>query len=313
MKKAVLYAGQGSQKVGMGADFYDRYSEFKNLFDNNDLDFDLKRMCFEDPDNLLRITKYTQPCITAFTVGISQILKNNGFKADYCAGLSLGEYAALEMADVFKAQDVIDITAKRGQAMDDASKGIECQMVAVLGLEEKVLGELTNTYSELGCVSITNYNCPGQIVIGGEKAAVNACADEAMKRGASGVVQLEVSGPFHTRMMQPARNELDATLNSVELGQMNTSVVFNCLGTEKDLNMNIRDLLLRQLVEPVRMEQTIRYLFANGVREFIEIGPGHTLSGFVKRTARSEHLTDVKITSIGTVEEMEAFLNKGVA
>ena len=313
MKRAVFYAGQGSQKAGMGADFYENFGEFREIFDNSELDFDLKKTCFEDPENVLGITKYTQPCITACTVGISQILKRCGFKPDYCAGLSLGEYAALEMAGVFEPHDVIKLTAKRGQAMDDASRGIECQMVAVLGLDGDELLKITESFQKIGRVSITNYNCPGQIVIGGEKEAVNLYADEALKAGASRIVPLDVSGPFHTEMMEPAKKPLEKAFDEAEFGRMDIPVVFNCLGTEKEEPQVVRDLLIRQLVEPVKMEQTISYLLDKGVREFIEIGSNRALSGFVKRTARNKHVSDVKTISIGTVEDLDVFLNRGVA
>ena len=173
MKLAVLYAGQGAQHPGMGKEFYEESPAFRAAFDSAALDFDLHRVCFEDPDGVLNQTEYTQPCMVAFACGVTAVLAEHGVKPDYVAGLSLGEYSALEAAGVFTARQAIELAAYRGQAMADAAKGIDCGMTAVLGLDREKLSACCEQAAETGCVQICNYNCPGQLVIGGEKAAVD--------------------------------------------------------------------------------------------------------------------------------------------
>ena len=183
MKLAVLYAGQGAQHPGMGKEFYEASPAFRAAFDSAALDFDLHRVCFEDPDGVLNQTEYTQPCMVAFACGVSAVLAEQGVKPAYVAGLSLGEYSALEAAGVFTAKQAIELAAYRGKAMADAASGIDCGMTAVLNLDRVPLAECCEQASTLGCVQICNYNCPGQLVIGGEKAAVDKAAELAKANG----------------------------------------------------------------------------------------------------------------------------------
>ena len=185
MKLAVLYAGQGAQHPGMGREFYEDFPAFRAAFDSAALEFDLHRVCFEDPDGVLNQTEYTQPCMVAFACGVSAVLAEKGVQPSYVAGLSLGEYSALEAAGVFTAKQAIELAAYRGKAMADAAKGIDCGMTAVLNLDRDALTVCCEEASALGCVQICNYNCPGQLVIGGEKAAVDKAAELAKAAGAS--------------------------------------------------------------------------------------------------------------------------------
>ena len=186
MKLGFLYAGQGSQHPGMGADLYERFPTFRAVLDSAAarVDFDLKEVSFTDAKGVLNQTRYTQPCMVAFAAGVTAVLKENGVKADYLAGLSLGEYSALEAADVFTAKQAVELAAFRGKAMADAAKGIECGMTAVMNLDRDALAKCCEEASALGCVQICNYNCPGQLVIGGEKAAVEKAAELAKAAGA---------------------------------------------------------------------------------------------------------------------------------
>ena len=204
MKLAVLYAGQGAQHPGMGKEFYEGSPAFRAAFDSAELDFDLHRVCFEDPDGLLNQTEYTQPCMVAFACGVTAVLAEHGVQPDVVAGLSLGEYSALEAAGVFTAKQAIELAAYRGKAMAEAAKGIDCGMTAVLNLDRQALAACCEQAAQLGCVQICNYNCPGQLVIGGEKAAVDKAAALAKEAGARRCIPLKVSGPFHTRLMAPA-------------------------------------------------------------------------------------------------------------
>ena len=304
MKLAILYAGQGSQHPGMGKDLYEAYPAFRAAFDAAELDFDLKRTCFEDPDGVLNQTEYTQPCMVAFAAGVTAVLRENGVQADYLAGLSLGEYSALEAAGVFTAKQAVELAAYRGKAMADAAKGIDCGMTAVLNLDRDALAKCCGEAADLGVVQICNYNCPGQLVIGGEKAAVDKAAELAKAAGARRCLPLKVSGPFHTTFMAPAGDALAKRFASEAFGTMQTPVLFNCLGREKTDAESIPALLEKQVQSSVYMEDTLRRLGELGVTDILEVGPGKALSGFVKKTLGA----DVHCTAVETAEELEAFL-----
>ena len=301
MKLAVLYAGKGAQHPGMGKEFYEGSPAFRAAFDSAELDFDLHRVCFEDPDGLLNQTEYTQPCMVAFACGVTAVLAQQGVKPAYVAGLSLGEYSALEAAGVFTAKQAIELAAYRGKAMADAAKGIDCGMTAVLGLNRTALSACCEEASALGCVQICNYNCPGQLVIGGEKAAVEKAAALAKEKGARRCLPLKVSGPFHTPLMAPAGDALKAYFETVSFAQPHIPVIFNCLGTVKDDTVTIPELLVRQVQSSVYMEDSIRSMAAMGVDAIVEIGPGKALSGFVKKTA-----PEVPVVAVETAADVEA-------
>ena len=304
MKLAILYAGQGSQHPGMGNDLYEKYPAFREAFDAAELDFDLHTVCFKDPEGVLNQTQYTQPCMVAFAAGVTAVLKEAGVKADYLAGLSLGEYSALEAAGVFTAKQAVELAAFRGKAMADAAKGIDCAMIAVLNLDREKLTSCCEQASNLGTVQICNYNCPGQLVIGGEKAAVEQAAKLAQEAGARRCIPLKVSGPFHTRLMASAGDALAKRFETESFGKMKTLVLFNCLGHEKSESDSIPALLTKQVQSSVYMEDTLRRLGELGVTHILEVGPGKALSGFVKKTLG----TSVSCMSVETSEELEAFL-----
>ena len=303
MKLAILYAGQGSQHPGMGKDLYEAYPAFRAAFDAAALDFDLHSVCFEDPDGVLNQTEYTQPCMVAFAAGVTAVLQENGVKADYLAGLSLGEYSALQAAGVFTAKQAVELAAYRGKAMADAAKGIDCGMTAVMNLDRDALAKCCEEASALGVVQICNYNCPGQLVIGGEKAAVEKAAELAKAAGARRCIPLKVSGPFHTRLMAPAGDALAKRFATENFGEMKTPVLFNCLGHEKSAENSIPALLEKQVQSSVYMEDTLRRLGELGVDHILEVGPGSALSGFVKKT-----LPGVPCASVETPEQLDAAL-----
>ena len=282
MKLAVLYAGQGAQHPGMGKEFYEASPAFRAAFDSAALDFDLHRVCFEDPDGVLNQTEYTQPCMVAFACGVTAVLAQQGVKPAYVAGLSLGEYSALEAA---------------------AASGIDCGMTAVLGLDREKLSACCEQAAETGCVQICNYNCPGQLVIGGEKAAVDKAAALAKEAGARRCIPLKVSGPFHTRLMAPAGDALAKRFSSEPFGEMQVPVPFNCLGREKAEQDSITALLVKQVQSSVYMEDTLHRLGELGVDHILEVGPGSALAGFVKKT-----LPGVVCASVETPEQLSAAL-----
>ena len=285
MKLAFLYAGQGSQHPGMGRAFYESSPLFRQAYDGAPVDFDLAETCLDDPQGVLNQTAYTQPCLVAFAVGVTKLLKAAGLRPDYCAGLSLGEYSALHCAGVLDDETAISLAAFRGRAMAQAAQGVESAMMAVLNLDRAALSECCREASDLGVVEIANYNCPGQLVIGGEKAAVERAAALAREKGARRCLPLKVSGPFHTSLLAPAGDALRERFQTVAFRPMEVPVLFNCLGDLMGPADTIPALLERQVQSSVYMEDTIRRLAALGVDAVVEIGPGKTLSGFVRKTA----------------------------
>ena len=285
MKLAFLYAGQGSQHPGMGRAFYESSPLFRQAYDGAPVDFDLTETCLDDPQGVLNQTAYTQPCLVAFAVGVTKLLKAAGLRPDYCAGLSLGEYSALHCAGVLDDETAISLAAFRGRAMAQAAQGVESAMMAVLNLDRAALSECCRAASDLGVVEIANYNCPVQLVIGGEKAAVERAAALAREKGARRCLPLKVSGPFHTSLLAPAGDALRERFQTVAFRPMEVPVLFNCLGDLMGPADTIPALLERQVQYSVYMEDTIRRLAALGVDAVVEIGPGQTLSGFVRKTA----------------------------
>ena len=301
MSLAFLYAGQGSQHPGMGADLYEAHPAFRVVLDAAGVDFDLKTTMFTDPDGVLNLTEYTQPCMVAFAAGMTALLAERGIVPDYAAGLSLGEYSALQCAGVFTAPQAISLAAFRGKAMAAAAAGRPCGMTAVLGLDREKLQEACRQAAGAGVVEIANYNCPGQLVIGGEQAAVDKAAALAKELGAKRCLPLKVSGPFHTSLLAPAGDALREKFRETAFGAMRIPVLFNCLGREMGPEDTIPALLEKQVQTSVYMEDTIRRLAELGVDTIVEIGPGKALSGFVKKTAPA-----IKTYAVETCADLDA-------
>lgn len=285
-KIGFVYAGQGSQVVGMGKSFYDNYQVAKDVFDQIDLDIDVKKLCFEGPIEELSKTSNTQPCMVAVAVVATKLLKENGINPDYVAGLSLGEYSALNAAGVLDDQTAINLVRFRGQAMEEAAAGIESKMIAIIGLDRDLLNEAVNEASELGVVSIANYNCPGQLVIGGEAKAVTKAGELALEKGARRAIPLNTSGPFHTKLLEAASVKLKERFETVTFNEMKVPVIFNSTAKELAEDTTVAKMLEKQVMSSVYFEDSIRYMIANGVDTIIEIGPGKVLSGFVRKIDR---------------------------
>lgn len=301
MKLAFLYAGQGTQHPGMGQDLYETYPAFRQVLDSAQLDFDLKELCFEGPEEKLSQTQYTQPCMVAFAAGVTAVLREKGIIPEVAAGLSLGEYSALQAAGVFDSKTAVELVAFRGKAMAQAVQDRPCGMAAVLMLGREQLAECCRQAGEAGVVEIANYNCPTQLVIAGDAAAVEKAGELALQAGAKRVVPLKVSGPFHTSLMAPAGDALREKFKSVDFHDMEIPVLFNCLGREMGEGDTIPALLERQVQSSVYLEDTIRRLADLGVDTVVEIGPGKALSGFVRKTAKQ-----IKCYPVETAQELQA-------
>lgn len=301
MKIGFVYAGQGSQVVGMGKSFYDNYPEVKELFDNLDLDIDVKKLCFEGPIEELSKTSNTQPCMVAVAVSATKLLKQNGIVPSYVCGLSLGEYSALNAAGVLDDKTAIELVRFRGQAMEKAAEGIDSKMVAIIGLDRETLSKAIEQAKEAGLVQIANYNCPGQLVIGGEATAVTKAGEIAVELGARRAIPLNTSGPFHTSLLKQASADLKEKFKDITFNQMEVPVIFNALGQEKDSNTTVSELLEKQVMSSVYFEDSVRYMIANGVDTIIEIGPGKVLTGFVRKIDKS-----IKTYQVEDKESLEA-------
>ena len=273
-KIGFVYAGQGSQVVGMGKSFYDNYQVAKDIFDNIDLDIDVKKLCFEGPIEELSKTSNTQPCMVTVAIIATRLLKENGIIPDYVAGLSLGEYSALNAAGVLTDSDAINLVRFRGQAMERAAAGIESKMFAIIGLDRELLNEAVNEAKDLGFVAIANYNCPGQLVIAGEVDAVTKASELALEKGARRAIPLNTSGPFHTELLAPASKELKEKFTTVTFNEMQIPVVFNSSAKELEPGTSIAKMLEKQVMSSVYFEDSIRYMISKGVDTIIEIGPG---------------------------------------
>ena len=297
-KLAFIYPGQGAQKAGMGADFYENSPEAKSLFDEADaaLDFDLKEICFQENEKLNE-TQYTQPAMVAACLAMTRVLTRRGIRPDMTAGLSLGEYAAIAAAGALKELDAVLLVRKRGLFMEHAVPAGEGAMCAVLGMTGEALErELRDTAD----VTIANYNCPGQMVITGKAEAVRAAAERLKTAGARRTVLLNVSGPFHSPFLRTAGEELRKEIEKTVLHPLMIPYVANVTAEKVERREEISDLLSRGVSSPVKWQQSMEYMIKEGVDTFVEIGPGRTLSGFLKKIN-----TDVSVYHISSWEDME--------
>ena len=284
MKLAFVFAGQGSQKEGMGRDLHERYPVFRETFDSV-ADDKIRRYCFDSPLEELSRTEVTQPCMVAVPVSAAALLASVGIRPQMAAGLSLGEYSALSCAGSISAADAVRLVGIRGKIMADSVEGRECGMIAVMNLERGKIREACAQASDIGVAEPSNFNCPTQTVIGGDRAAVDKAGRIAMELGAKRVVPLNVSGPFHTSLMKEAGKKLESELARFSFEEPEIPVIFNCLGRGKHEDESIKDLLVRQISSSVYFEDTIRVFSEAGIDTVLEIGPGKVLSGFIRKTA----------------------------
>lgn len=286
MKIAFCFAGQGSQTKGMGKDFYDNIESVKLLYDTFP---QVRDLCFNDENNLLDQTAYAQKAMLLTGYAIAKALEENGILPEYACGLSLGEYTALAFSDVWDINDSINIITNRGEIMQNALPLGTSKMAAVIGLDRKTIKEVISNIE--GVCEIANYNCPGQIVITGDAKAIDSAMKLLSNAGALKVVELNVSGAFHSSLLNTASINLRAVLDKFNPNTPKYKIVYNISGKEE--NANINDILQKQICNSVYFEDSIRYLLEQGVDTFIEIGPGKALSGFIKRVDRKANIYNV--------------------
>lgn len=301
-KIAFIFPGQGAQACGMGQDFYEQTETGKRIFDKATelMGFSMPQLCFEENDRL-DITEYTQAAMVTASIAMMRVLEENGIKPDVAAGLSLGEYCALAAAGVMSDEDAIRTVRQRGILMQEAVPVGGGAMAAILALDAAAIEEVTGAMEG---VWIANYNCPGQIVISGEKAAVEDACEKLKAAGAKRAVMLNVSGPFHSGMLADAGEKLGEVLSQVELHEPQIPYVANVTAQYVKSAAEVKELLTRQVSSSVRWQQSVEAMIADGVDTFIEIGPGKTLAGFMRKISRDVKTLNVeKLEDIGKVAE----------
>ncbi|WP_127495196.1 ACP S-malonyltransferase [Paenibacillus glycanilyticus] len=305
-KTAFVFPGQGAQAVGMGKDAYEAFESSRAVFEQADeaLGFKLSDIIFNGPDDLLKQTVNTQPALLTVSVALLKALEGRGLKADYVAGHSLGEYSALVAADVLSFEDAVRTVRARGEFMEQAVPSGQGAMAAVLGAERSVLSELCSKITEEGnTVELANVNCPGQIVVSGSAAGVQAVVERGKEEaGAKRVIPLEVSGPFHSSLMKPAAEKLSGVLSEVPMNDAAIPVVANVTAAPVTEAASIRNLLVEQVYSPVLWEDSIRYLAEQGVDTFVEIGSGTVLAGLIKKV--DKNLRVISVNSIAALETL---------
>jgi [acyl-carrier-protein] S-malonyltransferase len=297
-KTAFLFPGQGAQYTGMGKEFYDTYETARKVFDlaSKATGLDIAELCFTENDKL-NITEYTQIAMLTCETAILKVLEEQGIKADVCAGLSLGEYGALAAAKVMELEDLFRLIRSRGIFMQEAYP-VGGAMTAVLGLDADTIRKVCEETE--GIVSIANDNCPGQIVITGQEAAVQKASEKLTEAGAKRCVPLKVSGPFHSALLKGAGEKLAAELAAVEVHDPVIPYFCNVEAAPVTEASGVKELLARQVSGTVRWRESMLQMIADGVDTFIEIGPGKTLTGFLRKTDRN-----VKAINVETVADLQ--------
>lgn len=297
-KVAFVFPGQGSQKVGMCKDFYDNYDCAKKVFEKADeaLGFPISKLCFEGPEEDLRLTKNTQPAILTCSIAALAVMREHGLECAIAGGHSLGEYSALIAAGVMSLQDAVVAVCKRGQFMQEAVPVGEGAMAAVMGLTPDEITEICQKVEEEcgEAVQAVNFNCPGQVVIAGATKAVERAGVALKAAGAKRAIPLPVSAPFHSTLMKPAAERLKEVLDRIEFHDAKFPVVANVTAEPMTKAEEIRELLVKQAASPVKWEMSMRNMIEDGFDTFVEVGPGKVLTGFTRKIDRVMNALNVE-------------------
>ena len=304
MKIGFLFPGQGSQSVGMGKDIYEEYEEARKIYDEvqNITKIDIAKISFEGEEETLNQTKYTQLAILTESLAILEILKQNGIKSEISAGLSLGEYSALINSNALSFEEGVKIVKKRGEYMQNLLPKGEWQMAAIMGLSDEQVEEVCKKV-KAGFVVPANYNTIGQVAISGEKQGIEEAETIAKEMGAKKVRVLKTAGPFHTERLKESADALRKELENITINKFETKVIKNLDGDFYKDTDNVKEILASHIINPVRFSKTIKTMLDNGIDVFIEIGPGKTLSGFVKRTPTDKEVKILNINDVQTLKE----------
>lgn len=307
MKVAFVFSGQGAQYAGMGKELYENFPVAKKVFDQSTAaaGYDMAELCFTENEQL-NLTEYTQPAILTMSVAVAEILKELGIKPDAVAGLSLGEYSALVESGALDFSEAVQLVQKRGRYMTEAVPAGVGAMSAIMGLDRQAVEAACQKASAEGIVVPANYNMPGQIVIAGETHAVELAETYLTEAGAKRVIRLNVSGPFHTVLLEPAASKLATELAQVTVHPMNLPVVTNFTGQVIADETEIKNTLVQQVMSPVRWEECVETLIAQGVDTFIEVGPGRALTGFIKKI--SKEVTVQNVEDLKTLEKVKKII-----
>lgn len=307
MKIGFLFPGQGSQSIGMGKDLYEKYELVRKIYDKVQeiTGIDIAKISFEGPEEKLNETKYTQLAILTESLAILEILKEKNIKPEISAGLSLGEYTALINSGVLSFEEGVKLVQKRGEYMQNLLPKGDWQMVAIMGLTEEQVEEVCKKV-KAGFAVPANYNCVGQITISGEKQAIEEAEVIAKEMGARKVRVLKTAGPFHTEKLLDSSNALRRELENVAINKFKTKVIKNLDGDFYESTDDIKDILSKHIISPVRFSKTLENMLNNGIDTFIEIGPGKTLSGFVKRTPTEKEIKILNISDVSSLERVSS-------
>jgi [acyl-carrier-protein] S-malonyltransferase len=295
-KTAFLFSGQGAQYVGMGREFFEKYSVCREIYQTSReaLGLEMEKLCFEGSSQDLNKTENTQPAILTTSIAALKVLEEYGIKPDIAAGLSLGEYSALVCAGALDFREAVQLVRKRGQYMQEAVPVGIGKMSAVIGLEDEIVEKVCFKASRMGIVEPANYNYPGQVVIGGEVQAVDLAGEIAREEGARRIIPLLVSAPFHTSMLRPASDRLALELNNIKIGDIQIPVISNVIADYIEKKELIKEFLQKQVMYPILWTRCILKMIQDGVDTFIEIGPGKVLSGFLKKIDKNLKICNVE-------------------
>lgn len=310
-KIAFLFPGQGAQYVGMGRDIAEKHASADKIYEISKeiLNFDIKKLCFEGPDEDLRKTELTQPAILTTSIAILKAIEEYGISSDICAGLSLGEYTALVYSGALKFEDAVGLVRNRGKFMQEEVPEGKGTMAAILGLNNDEIINIIDEASVKGIVEGANFNCPGQVVLSGEVEAIKEACNIAKEKGAKRATILAVSAPFHCSMLTGAGDKLSYELNNIKFSEPNKGIISNVTADYIIGSTEIKNLLINQVSMPVLWENSVERMLHDGVDTLVEIGPGKTLVSFAKKIGK-KHNIKLNLYNVEDLETLKTLVTK---